>query len=77
MILKSAIKRLEKKLGPGPDAIIYIPDGPLLRNQGGMIKVIQWSRPGWEEIITYEECDKRIAAAKARGEEVIQPGTHC
>ncbi len=35
-----------------------------------MIKVIQWSRPGWEEIITYEECDKRIAASKARGEDV-------
>ncbi len=28
MILKSAVKRLEKELGPGPDAIIYLPDGP-------------------------------------------------
>lgn len=76
MILKSAVKRLEKELGPGPDAIIYFPDGPLRREEGGMIRVTQWSRPDWQEIITYEECERRIAVAKARGEEVLRPGAN-
>lgn len=41
-----------------------------------MIRVTQWSRPDWQEIITYEECERRIAVAKARGEEVLRPGAN-
>lgn len=74
MGLKAAVKRLEKDLSPGLDVIVYALDGPLSREDGGMIKVIQWGKPGWEEIITYEEHDRRIAEAIARGDKIVGPG---
>ncbi|MDD2212177.1 MAG: hypothetical protein PHW39_02890 [Syntrophomonadaceae bacterium] len=75
MNIRTAVKRLEQQMQPPPDCIIYAPTCPLDNNDlPGMIKVTCWSRPGWEEIITCEEHDRRIAEALERGEQILGPG---
>jgi hypothetical protein len=75
MSLKTSVKRLERELRPPEEVILYFPAG--LEDEGepeGMVKVINWSRPGWSEFITQEECDRRIKEDIKNGVQICGPG---